>query len=95
MVNKNGPIAQSMKEIGQMTKLTALVNYSTLMETYTRASGKMTKLMVKVLIHTQMEQNTSEIGRKINNMELELNRGLMVLFMKASISKAKKMGKES
>ena len=44
-------------------------------------------------IHISMEQNMKEIGKKINKMAQAKKVGLMVLHMKATINKAKKVDK--
>ena len=44
-------------------------------------------------IHISMEQNMKEIGKKINKMAQVKKVGLMVLHMKATINKAKKVDK--
>ena len=55
----------------------------------------MTRLMVKVSILMQMVLITTVSGKMINSMALELKNGLMVQFMKATISRGKRMDLES
>ena len=51
------------------------------METFMKGSGKKIKLTEKVFTLTPMEPNMMEIGKKINNMDMELKHGQMAQSM--------------
>lgn len=74
-----GLISPNMKVIGSQTKLMGLVNFIMLMGMFMRDNGKMIKLMDRVNTLMPMEQSTMVIGLMINNMDMELNHGQMVL----------------
>jgi len=62
------------------------------MKIYTMVNGQMIKPMVKEYIDILMVPVIEDLGLQINNMVLVRSIGLMVLNMKVSINKVRKMG---
>ena len=75
----------SMKESGIMDMPLEMENSIMLMETSMRDNGLITKLMVTVSIQMSKELDMKDIGKKINNMEKALRRGLKARNMRVYI----------
>ena len=89
-VNKNGQMDLDTKEIGEMEKLTVMVNCITLMETFMKVSGQMIRLMETELIPTLTERNLQGNGEMTSNMDKVLKHGLMEPSMMDNILKERK-----
>lgn len=57
-----------------------------------RANGRMTRQMGEALIHMRMGRGTRETGKMINNMDMGLKHGLIMLFMRECIMRGRRMG---
>lgn len=62
---------------------------------YMKVNGSMTRQTVRASIIMLMAQITTVHGETISSMVLVLKDGLMVLFMKASITRARRMERVS
>lgn len=86
-VSKFGLMVLFMKDIGQMTRLTAEVDLFTLMVTFTTVSGRMTKLTVMVCTTILMVPSMKVTGLRISNMAKVKKYGQTMLATKASTKK--------
>jgi len=94
-VNNPGLTILAMKANGEKEKLMVTVSSSMLMEIFMKENGLMIKLTGTALTLTPMELNTLDSGEMINNMEQASRPGLIVLSMRETISKERRMVKES
>jgi len=92
---KYGQMVHFMKDTGKMIRQMAGVALFMLMVMYMRVIGMMIRLMVLANIITLMGQCTKESGRKTNSMGMVERHGPMVLAMKVTTKKARKMDMES
>ena len=75
---KFGLTVRAMKASGVLTKQMGRESSTMLMVMSMKANGSTTKLKELVVTHTLMEHIMRENGMMINNMDTELNLGLMV-----------------
>jgi len=88
---RSGLMALAMREIGAMVRLMAVVLYIMPTEMSTRENGSMIKLTVKEHTLTQTERSMLVTGRTTSSMDSDLRLGQMVLSMKESTTRARKM----
>lgn len=86
-----GKMVLGMMATGKMTWLTEKEDSFILMEMLMKVIGTMIRPMDEVLISIWMVQYTLEIGKKTNNMGMELRHGLMVQSMKEIMNMVKNM----
>jgi len=77
-----------------MIKLMEKEDLFMLMETYMREIGKMIKLKEEGFMSIWMEQSILGIGKRIDNMDMELRLGPMELNMKETMSQEKNTGSD-
>ena len=95
MASKNGQMDHVMRVNGETEKQTAVASCIMRMETSTKVNGQMTKLMEMELTLMQMELSMQDSGEMISNMEKVWRLGLMGQYMKACISKERRMDMEN
>jgi hypothetical protein len=88
-VPKSGLTAPSTKDIGQMTKLTAEVDLSTLTVTSITVSGRTIRLMDTVFTTILMVPSMKATGLKTSNTVMVKKYGQTMLATKASTKKVK------
>ena len=79
-------------DIGKTTKLMDMAGSSIKTEIVTLANFKKTKLMVMEFINIPQDHAIREIGLRINSMEREKNRGLILLLIKGITFNVKRKG---
>jgi hypothetical protein len=85
----------SMKDTGGMTKPMEREDSFTLTETSTRVNGRTIRPTASVSTCIQMGLNTRATGRKTSSMEKAKRPGLMVLNMKVTMLRERKMETET
>ncbi len=94
-VDKYTQMESSMKESGKMTRGMAKGNKFMQMEVNMKESGRMIKLMGEELTLMPMALAIQVNGKTISNMGLEWRRGQIMQSMKVTITKERRMVKES
>lgn len=85
------PMEITIQEISKTGKLKEKDDSTIRMAIITMANGKMTKLTVMASINHLLAEDTKDIGRKTNAMEMADRFGLTTLFSRANINLIKKM----
>ena len=93
--SKSGSMAVDMRVSGVTEKLTVVVNCIMPTEISTRVIGSMTKQMVTEPTRTLTGPSMWAHGATINSTDLAWRHGLMALYMKENITRARKMGAAS
>ena len=91
---KNGLTEQHIWDNGNKINQMVLENLLTLMEIIMKAHGKITRQMEMEFIVEKMEDIIKVSGKMINLMDMVSNNGVMVIFIKEILIKAKNKAKE-
>lgn len=71
MGGKSGQMDLVMRGTGEVTKLMALGDSTTLTEIYMKGNGLMIRHMEMVFTHTPMEPNIRDSGKRTSNTAME------------------------